>query len=180
MTSKVIQSHFQLLESQRNIFFEKINIVKNPWERPLPDKWSVAETIYHLMLLARLVRRVSIFYLPLMLPYAHLRKTRPYETEIYNIYQKYNQTKKHAMKAPLVLTPPKNLSQKYQFEDIQRLLSAETAGLKVILSKYDEKVAGQIRYPDPIAHYPNVIQSVHLLAIHVQHHFNLLEKYMQL
>lgn len=145
----------------------------------MPDKWSVGETIYHLVLMVRLVRKFSTFYLPVMTLYANLRKARPYKTETYNIYAEYSQMKKRPMKAPFVLMPPKNVSQKYHFTDIQQLLDSETARLKNKLSRMDERVAGQIYYPDPIAHYPNVIQSIHLLAIHEQHHFDLTRKYLQ-
>lgn len=175
-----MRSYFQLLENQRNDFYKNvIELELNPSERPMPEKWSVMETIYHLILMVRLVRRFSTLYLPLMLPYGYLRKNRTYKKETYNIYEEYNQVKKRAMRAPLVLTPKKNIHQRYDLRDLQMLLISETNMLKYKLSKIDEKVAGQIHYPDPIAYFPNVIQSVHLLAIHEQHHFNLVIKYEQ-
>lgn len=178
MKSKKIQSYFDLIEIQRDVFYQDImNEIKDPWKRPQADKWSVGETIYHLMLLARLVRKFSSIYLPVMMPYGHLRKKRLYKTEIHNIYEAYNHVKKRPMRAPFLLVPPGILSQKYNFADVQELLRTETAQLKIKLSGIDEHVAGQIKYPDPIAHYPNIIQSVHLLAIHEQHHFTLVKKY---
>ncbi|WP_052345711.1 hypothetical protein [Paucisalibacillus sp. EB02] len=81
------------------------------------------------------------------------------------------------MNAPFLLTPTKNIYQKYDLKELQKLLHSETDKIKYKLSNIDEKVAGQIHYPDPIAYYPNVIQSVHLLAIHEQHHFDLVIKY---
>ncbi|GAB3049718.1 DinB family protein [Virgibacillus ainsalahensis] len=180
MKSEQMQFYFQLVEDQRNDFFRYIDEkVEDAWERPLTDKWSIGETVYHLVLMVRLVRRVSIFYLPVMQPYAHLRKKRPYQTKSHNIYEEYKQTKKRPMKAPFLLIPPNNLSQKYHFTEVWQLLNTETAKLKEKVAAIDERVAGQIRYPDPIAHYPNVIQSIHLVAIHEQHHFDLAVKYDQ-
>ncbi len=70
-----MRSYFQLLENHRNQFYKKVvELDINPSERPMPEKWSVMETIYHLILMVRLVRRFSTFYLPLMLPYGHLQK----------------------------------------------------------------------------------------------------------
>jgi len=178
LKNNYIFDYFELLEHQRDDFYRYLDeTIKDPWERPLPDKWSVGETVYHLVLLLRLVRRFSGVYLPMMLPYAKLRRNRPYKTNIHNIYQEYTEKKTKPMKAPFVLTPPKNLSQKYHFKDIQQLLDTDTAKWKEKVTQMDEQIAGQIYYPDPVAHYPNVIQSVHLLAIHEQHHFNLVKKY---
>lgn len=56
------------------------------------------------------------------------------------------------------------------------LLEGETDRLMVNLNTIRQDVAGQIYYPDPIADYPNLVQCVHLLAIHEQHHFNIMRK----
>lgn len=172
-----MEVYFQQVEQGRVDFYRFTEQLNHPWKRPLPDKWSAAETIYHLILMVRFVRRFSAFYVPVMLPYAYLRKSQRYKTEIHNIYEEYKHSKKKPMKAPFVLTPPKNLEQKYQFTQLQEILHNETSKLREMLSSMDEAVAGQIRYPDPIAHYPNIIQSIHLLAINEEHHFKLTEKY---
>lgn len=178
LENRYIQSYFQLLESQRNYFYQYIEENGGDrWKRPIPDKWSAGETVYHLIMMVRLVRRFSAFYIPLMLPYAKMRKRYSYRTETYNIYKEYTEKKKRPMKASFVLTPPKNLHQKYNFKELQQILHAETIKLKEKITHLDEHIAGQIIYPDPVAYYPNVIQSIHLLAIHEQHHFDLVKKY---
>lgn len=82
------------------------------------------------------------------------------------------------MPAPFLLKPPTDLAQKTALQEVQDLLDTETNKLKVQLDNIEENIAGQIYFPDPIAHYPNVIQSVHLLAIHEQHHFKIVRKYV--
>src|SRR5690625_2570149 len=124
LKSQHMERYFELIEHQRNAFDQYINeAVDDPWARPLPGKWSVGETVYHLYLLARLVRRISVVYLPMMLPYGHLRKNRSYDTAIHNIYEEYTQVKKHPMPAPSVLVPPNNLGEQYTFSDIRHLLN---------------------------------------------------------
>lgn len=173
-------AYFDQLESQRKDFFQYVtDNIENSWDRPKPGKWSVAETLYHVMLLARLVRRVSAFYLPIMQPYAHFRKNRPCVKKARNIYKEYQESENRPMKAPFVLVPPRSLARKYSMKEIQALLFKETEKLYQQLANIEEPVAGQIRYPDPVADYPNVIQSVHLLAIHEKHHFDLTKKYYE-
>lgn len=179
LKSKYIENYFNLVEKQREVFYQLVSQSKSElWERPLPDKWSVGETLYHLYLMVRLVRRFSTIYLPLAKPIANLRKNHHYQTSIHNIYVEYIQKKKRPMKAPYVLTPLKNLSHAYTLLEIQQLLVIETNKLKKLVAELEEPVAGLIRFPDPIACYPNIIQSIHLLAIHEQHHFSLTERYI--
>lgn len=180
LKSGILQKHFRLLKQQRIEFYQANEaVLEHPWKRPLPDKWSIGETLYHLFLMARLFRRFSNVYIPLNLPVASVRKTKPYQTELYNIYDEYNQKKKRAMKAPSVINPPTGLEKRWNITEIQWLLDYETEKLEFFLQPIHQDMLGQIHYPDPIAHYPNVIQSVHLLAIHEQHHFNLTEKYFK-
>lgn len=177
--SERMERYFQLIDHQRDAFDQYVReAVADPWARPLPEKWSVGETVYHLYLLARLVRRFSVVYLPVMLPYGHLRKNRPYKTDIHNIYEEYTRVKNHPMPAPSVLIPPNHLSDTCTYLEVRHLLNFETAKLRMMFSNLDETVAGNIRYPDPVAYYPNVIQCVQLLAIHEQHHFDLVRKYV--
>nr|WP_275899567.1 DinB family protein [Bacillus piscicola] len=167
------------MKSQRTSFYHDSGVdFTTPWRRPLPEKWSLGETFFHLLLMERLFRRFSYIYLPIMLPFAHLRKKKPYKTEIHNPYQDFQKKRKRPMKAPFLIVPPSRLEEKFTFEDIQALLEAETDKLKVQLRDMEEEVAGQIRYPDPVVDYPNLIQCIHLLAIHEQHHFNVTKKYL--
>lgn len=71
-----------------------------PWTEPKPGKWTVGETLCHLVLMVQLVRRFSIFYVPLMPPLLICVKT-----EIHDIFQEYHQKQKKPMKAPFVLNP---------------------------------------------------------------------------
>lgn len=43
--------------------------------------------------------------------------------------------------------------------------------MQELVKNIEEDIAGHIVFPDPIAHYPNLIQSIQLLAIHEKHHF---------
>lgn len=56
------------------------------------------------------------------------------------------------------------------------ILNTETLTLQKLVKDIEEDIAGHIRFPDPVAHYPNLIQAIQLLAIHEQQHFNIMEK----
>ncbi|MFA1819744.1 DinB family protein [Virgibacillus oceani] len=178
MKSDKMRIYFDQLKIQRESFYNKTYLnFDEGWIRPLPDKWSIGETLYHLVLMTKFFRRLSNFYIPIMLPVAYARKKKPYATETYNIYAEYHQKKRRAMKAPSVINPPAGLERKWNITEVQWFLEYETQKLYSLLKFIDEDVAGNINYPDPIAHNPNLIQSIHLLAIHEHHHFDLTRKY---
>lgn len=179
LKSKYMTKYFQTIFTQREQFFADTKHVP-AWRRPQADKWSLGETLYHLLLMMKLFRRVSSWYIPLMYPFANITKHNSYATETYNIYEEYQLVKKKAMPAPSILIPPKGLENKWMLSVLNMQLETETKKLIHQVVHIDDCIAGHIRYPDPIAKYPNLIQSIHLLAIHEQHHFDLVKKYERL
>lgn len=178
MKSEQINNHFQKLKQQRDAFYHDSAIsFTNAWSRPMPDKWSIGETLYHLVLMTKLFRRFSVFYIPLMQPVAYIRRNKAYKTEIHDIYQEFRNKKKRPMNAPFPIKPPDGLEGKWKFDEVQALLENETDKLMRNLNDMEQNIAGQIYYPDPIAGYPNLVQCVHLLGIHEQHHFTIVKKY---
>ena len=81
------------------------------------------------------------------------------------------------MKAPSLIKPPENLEKKWTIDEIKAALDDETKRLKHLVESIDEPIAGHIVFPDPVAYYPNLIQTIHILAIHEAHHFRLTKNY---
>lgn len=176
--SKSIAEHFQLLQKQREDFFEDEQVqFKDLWTRPLAEKWSVGESLYHLLLMLKVFRRFSVVYIPIMKPVAAMRKNKQYPTTIHDIYQAYTEKHQRGMSAPPFVKPPEKVRGTYTLEELQQMLRNETHKLMKMTSNIEEYTAGNIYYFDPMAGNPNLIQSIHLLAIHEQHHFKLVKKY---
>ncbi|WP_067841848.1 DinB family protein [Amphibacillus sediminis] len=181
MESTYLAKHFNKLDQQREVFQHEISSYQDlEWKRARVDKWSIGETYYHLYLMIRRFRQLNHFYLPLAKPLARLRSKKPYPTNSYNIYKEYTTKRDQSMKAPSIIAPPEERKRKLTFIELTDAIEQETQLLKEMLVDVKEEVAGHIRYPDPIAHYPNLIQSIDLLGIHEQHHFNLLRAYYKL
>ncbi|PWU68745.1 DinB family protein [Gracilibacillus dipsosauri] len=173
MKNIYLVEHFQRIYKQRKEI--KIELWKGKeWQRPSDDKWSWGETYYHLYLMMRWFRRLSKIYIPLAIPFATLRKNKPYPVHSTNIYKQYQLEKKKPMKAPFILVPPKD---QVDFGWLVNELDKETKQIEKIVLKLSDDVAGHIRYIDPLASNPNLIESIHLLGIHEKHHFSLCEKY---
>ncbi|WP_366248519.1 DinB family protein [Terribacillus aidingensis] len=178
MKSSYMQEHFETIYLQRRRFEENIRKYSNrEWMRPQPDKWSIGETYYHLYLLLKRFRQLNKVYIPVSKPFSVFKKRASYQTKIEDIYRAYREKHGKPMKAPSILLPPKGIESKVKFDQLKHDLHKETILLKIMVSEIDNAIAGHIRYPDPLAHYPNLIQSVQLIGIHEQHHFRLCQKY---
>ncbi|HLR22214.1 MAG TPA: DinB family protein, partial [Pseudogracilibacillus sp.] len=162
--SKSIAEHFQVLQKQREDFFEDEQVqFKDLWTRPLAEKWSVGESLYHLLLMLKVFRRFSVVYIPIMKPVAAMRKNKQYPTTIHDIYQAYTEKHQRGMSAPPFVKPPEKVRGTYTLEELQQMLRNETHKLMKMTSNIEEYTAGNIYYFDPMAGNPNLIQSIHLL-----------------
>lgn len=181
MKSKYMKNYFTVIYEQREEFANELkNLENKEWERPQEDKWSIGETYYHLYLMIKLFRQLNKTFLPIAKPVAKLRSGKSYKLQSEDIFTEYNEKHNKPMKAPFVLMPPKDVKEKISFKWLLSELDIETRYLEKMLSNISDNVAGHIRYPDPIAHYPNLIQCINILGIHEKRHFLLCKKYYNL
>ncbi|MEG0385806.1 MAG: DinB family protein [Solibacillus sp.] len=181
MKSEYMKHYFTIIYEQREEFANVlINYKENEWERPQDGKWSFGETYYHLYLMIKLFRQLNKTYLSFSKPIATLRSSKSYNIKSDDIFTEYKEKSNKPMKAPFVLVPPKDIKEKISFKWLVNELDIETRFLEKMLSNISDNVAGHIRYPDPIAHYPNLIQCIHILGIHEKQHFLLCKKYYDL
>lgn len=173
-----MNQHFQKIYRQREIVLEQLeHFAGMEWERPQQDKWSWGETYYHLYLMMKFFRRLSKVYVSIAKPFALLSKNKPFLTSHRNIYVLYQENNKKVMRAPIILVPPEREKIKFEFEELLVELDKETKRLESLVEGINDNIAGHIRFFDPLANHPNLIQSIDLLGIHEQHHFSLCQKY---
>ncbi|MFD1064776.1 DinB family protein [Oceanobacillus locisalsi] len=156
---------FEELQAMRDTYFHTDIFKASIHKRVVPDKWSVAESIYHCYLLLKLTRLTSVCYLPVAR--AYMKVCRPtvkrYNVDMSNIYRE------KTMKAPFILKP--KMKREYTLAELRELLEEETEKLKSCVAQLTKEQCYWIRYPDPVPAYPNVVQVVKLLRIHEEHHY---------
>ncbi|MBE9915942.1 DinB family protein [Paenibacillus donghaensis] len=178
MKSESISKHFQTLTEQRIQFLINIPYLSQEklWNRNEEGRWSVGEHVYHLYLIMRMVKIATKWSFGLI-PYAKMKRNKPFATEIHDIYTEFKEKKGRGMKAPWILIPPKKIRYAMDGRELVQLLLKETIEMRALVGNIEEDIAGHIVFLDPIAKYPNLIQAVQLLAIHEMHHFKMIEKY---
>lgn len=176
MKSTSMAKHFLTLQVQRQHYLPAIHSLSQEefWRVTREGKWSIGDHFYHLYLILKMLHTVTKYSLYLS-PIVKIRRNKPFSTEIHDIYEEYQSKKGQGMRAPGILVPPKKISFVLNSYAIEQLLINETLALQKLVQNIDEDVAGHIVFPDPIAHYPNLIQAIHLLAIHERHHFKMIE-----
>lgn len=156
---------FDEIQTMRDKYFNTAMFKSSIHIRAVPDKWSVAESIYHCYLLLKLTRITSAYYLPVARFYMKIRRPRikRYIDDMENIYRK------KTMKAPFILKP--KMKREYTLVELRDLLEEETEKMKLCIESLAKEQCYWIRYPDPVPRYPNVVQVVKLLRIHEEHHY---------
>ncbi|WP_286925797.1 MULTISPECIES: DinB family protein [Lysinibacillus] len=177
MKSNSMMKHFHTLQEQRAHYLPSIHALsqKELWYGSEEGKWSIGEHFYHLYLILRMLKTATKCSL-LLIPYAKVRRNKPFATEIHDIYEEYKHKKGKGMKAPRILVPAQKIQFSLNSKDIEQLLVNDTMAMKRLVEGIEEDIAGHIIFPDPIAHYPNLIQAIQLLAIHERHHFEIIER----
>ncbi|MFJ7734623.1 DinB family protein [Lysinibacillus sp. NPDC097231] len=176
MKSNSMAKHFHTLQEQRTHYMPSIHALSQEelWHRKEDGKWSIGEHLYHLYLILKMLKTATKCSL-LLTPYAKMRRNKPYATEIHDIYEEYKNKKGRGIRAPGILVPPNKIRFMLNSKEIEQLLLNDTIALQKLVENIEEDVAGHIIFPDPIAHYPNLIQAIQLLAIHEKHHFGIIE-----
>ncbi|HDX9653574.1 MULTISPECIES: DinB family protein [Bacillus] len=176
MKSENISKHFHTLHVQRNEFLPQLHSLSQEelWYRTEDKKWSTGEHFYHLYLIAKMLK-VAIKFSFTLIPYAKLRRNAPFATDIHDIYAEYKEKHGKGMRAPWILIPSKKVYHSMNITELEQLLTRETDEIKKLVQNIEENIAGHIVFLDPIAHYPNLIQSIQLLAIHEKHHFMIMK-----
>lgn len=172
MKSESMSQHFHILSEQRDLFMPKIQSLslEKLWYRKEEGKWSIGEHLYHLYLIIRMLK-VATKCSYVLIPYAKMRRKKPFPTEIHDIYIEFQEKKGRGMRAPFILVPPKRIRHAMDAQELIQLLLKETNEMRAAV----EHIEGHIVFLDPIAKYPNLIQSIQLLVIHERHHFRIIE-----
>ncbi|WP_100012563.1 DinB family protein [Lentibacillus sediminis] len=175
MKSQSMQNHFITLERQREAIFPALQSLSMAqiWKRPQENKWSIGETMYHLYLITKMLRVAAVITIPCTKVFARMRRNKPFDSEINDIYKDYKEEHGKGMKA--ILDPPKKIHSTMDFNELNQILTKESSKVAKIVEDIDEDLAGHIIFLDPVAHNPNLIQAIQLLAIHEAHHIRIIE-----
>ncbi len=165
-----IQTYLNLMDSQRESVFAVLDGLTDAqlWERPAPKEWSIGEILDHNYLL------FSSFY-PMVKGiwqwlgwYGRSRRTRPYVTEIADLYR----DPKFPQWVGFMWTPRFNPRKPVSLEQLKTELRDLHANVRKFYEGKDEDVLGNLYLYDPLFGWCNLIVTLRIGIYHDQLHFD--------
>jgi hypothetical protein len=166
----VIPQYLNLMDSQREDVFRVLQGVTDVqlWQRPAPKEWSIGEILDHNSLLFASLYPVVEWVWRLNGWYARLRRTRPYQTEIEDLYR----SPKFPHWVGFLWTPRHNKRKPVSLE----ILKSETEAMHHRIHQFYENKAedllGNLYLYDPVFGWCNLIVTLRIGIYHDQLHYD--------
>lgn len=168
--SETIQSHLDLMDSQRESAFSLLDRLTDAqlWQRPAPKEWSIGEILDHNFLL------FASFY-PMVQRmwnwlgwYGRLRRSRPYATGIADLYR----DPKFPQWVGFMWTPRFNSRKPVSLAQLRDEMRTLHANVRRFYENKDEDVLGNLYLYDPLFGWCNLIVTLRIGIYHDQLHFD--------
>jgi DinB family protein len=166
----IVSQYLNLLDSQREASFAALKGITGSqlWQRPAPKEWSIGEILDHNYLLFASFLPVVQWMWKSMGWYGRLRRHRPYETEIEDLYR----NPKFPHWVGFLWTPRYNTRKPVSLE----ILKAETSNLHMNIREFykdkDQDILGNLYLYDPVFGWCNLIVTLRIGIYHDQLHYD--------
>jgi len=169
--SSKVSEYLDLIDDQLDQLFTLLEPLppERIWERPAPKKWCIGEIIDHTRVLDRSLRRILLVAAPILWPLGHMRRGKPYEAGIDDIFQRpgfpsqvgWLWSPKHRPDAPVPLAR------------LREDCAHEHDRMRQWFEARDEAVLGHLNVydPSPSVGWINFVQALQIAAHHDAHHF---------
>ncbi len=170
MAVNVVTSYLDLLDSQRETTFVALGNLTDShlWQRPAPREWSIGEILDHNYLVFAGFYPYVKWMWRLGGWYGHLRRKRPYKTEIEDLYR----SPKFPQWVGFLWTPRYNTCQPVPFEQLKSELWTLHANIRRFYEGKDEDVLGNLYLYDPLFGWCNLIVTLRIGIYHDQLHYD--------
>lgn len=168
-----VENYLDLMDSQRReIFLLLENVPQDElWKRPKPSSWSAGEHIDHARVLTRAFRRLIFCAWPLLKTVALLRRNRPFETEIDDVYKRPGFPNRVGWLWP----PLYSANAPIPLATLAEAMAQEHQRVRLWYEARDTVQLGQAILYDPVIGWINLIQALRVGIYHDAHHFRIAE-----
>ena len=170
MKSKILSEYLDLMDSQRESIFMILDTLTDEqlWRRPAPKEWSIGEILDHNYLLMASSYPAVKWIWKLNSWYGRLRRSRPYETGIKDLYR----DPKFPQWVGFLWTPRFNPRKPVSLEKLKVELRELHGSIRQFYEGRDEDVLGNLYLFDPLFGWCNLIVTLRIGIYHDQLHFD--------
>jgi hypothetical protein len=164
-----VAAYLDLLEAQHRDLFALLEDVSTAhlWQRPEPEEWSIGEILDHTRVLNRSFRRIFSLVGVVLWPIGWLRRHRPYQTEIDDVYTRPG----FPMSVGWLWKPKHTPARPVSLEQLRRETAVEHQKIRAWYEARDEAILGHINLYDPVIGWVNLVQALRIGAYHDALHF---------
>jgi hypothetical protein len=168
--SEVVANYLQLMDEQRESAFSALAGLTDSqlWQRPALKEWSIGEILDHNYLLFASTYPAVQWIWKLNGWYGRLRRNRPYQTEIKDLYR----SPKFPQWVGFLWTPRYNTRKPVSFEQLKMELRTLHADVRKFYEGKDEDVLGNLYLYDPLFGWCNLIVTLRIGIYHDQLHYD--------
>jgi hypothetical protein len=168
--SNIVSEYLNLLDTQRESIFTMLDGLTDAqlWQRPTPKEWSIGEILDHNYLLFASTYPAVKWIWKLNNWYGRLRRSRPYKTEIEDLYR----SPKFPQWVGFMWTPRYNLRKPVSVEALKSELQTLHANVRQFYEDKDLDVLGNLYLYDPLFGWCNLIVTLRVGIYHDQLHFD--------
>lgn len=170
MGQKTVSAYLDLLDSQRETSFVMLEELTDVqlWHRPAPKEWSIGVILNHCYLLFASTYPAVHWIWKLNGWYGHLRRKRPYKTEIEDLYR----SPKFPQWVGFLWTPRYNTRKPVSFEALKSELRTLHGKVRLFYEGKDEDRLGNLYLYDPWFGWCNLIVTLRIGIYHDQLHYD--------
>ncbi len=168
--SGIVSTYLNLMDSQRESILSLLDGLgyEQLWQRPVPKDWSIGEILDHNYLLMASSYPVVKWIWKLGAWYGRLRRSRPYATEIEDVYR----DPKFPHWVGFLWTPRFHTRKPAPLEQLKTELRDLHARIRQFYEGKDEDVLGNLYLFDPVFGWVNLIITLRIGIYHDQLHFD--------
>lgn len=170
MEKDVLSNYLELMDSQRESTFTVLDGLANSqlWQRPAAKEWSIGEILDHnYLLFASMVTAVQWMW-KLNGWYGHLRRHRPFKTEIEDLYR----SPKFPHWVGFLWTPRFNTRKPVSLEMLKSEIRSLHVKVREFYESRDVDVLGNLYLYDPVFGWCNLIVTLRIGIYHDQLHYD--------
>ena len=173
----VVAAYLALLDAQREAIFAELALVDAArlWQRRGPGEWSAGEHLAHAPAVLRSFRQILQVVWVALAPIGYLRRGRPYEIEIDDVYARPDFPLNVGWLWPPKYTPARPAS----LATLHALIAAEHGRVRRFYAARDERVLGNTPLYDPAIGCLNMIQALQVGVHHDEHHFATIRRLLE-
>lgn len=166
----VICQYLDLMDTQRETAFAALKRITDSqlWQRPAPKEWSIGEILNHNNLLFASMYFAVGWLWKLNNWYGHLRRSRPYETEIEDLYR----SPKFPQWVGFLWTPRYNRRKPASLATLKSEIESMHEKIRQFYEKKAQDVLGNLYLYDPVFGWCNLIVTLRIGIYHDQLHYD--------